>query len=254
MTSGTIATASAIALAVTAFTAPPASAAIQHSRLADGTEGIYVTGEILEPDQAAFEELAQRYRKAVVFLECPGGSLDAAIAIGKQVRSKGYATAVLDEGTCNSACALIWLAGTPRYLADAGHLGFHASYFEEGGRLVETGVGNAIVGHYLSQLGLTEKAVIFATSASPYEINTLTAANSGEAEIAFESSLAALPEPYRELLVDTSLLQKAKVALASAPPPGKPASQSDPDKARPAEAPAEPEELTKARPSPGKTR
>jgi hypothetical protein len=51
-----------------------------------------------------------------------------------------------------------------------GRLGFHASYSDEGGRLVETGVGNAIVGHYLSQLDLSEDATVFATIASPYEI------------------------------------------------------------------------------------
>ena len=81
-----------------------------------------------------------------MYLDSPGGSLVPAIAIGKLVRQKGYATVVLDQSTCNSACALIWLAGTPRYLEGAGNLGFHASYTEQGGRLVETGVGNASSG------------------------------------------------------------------------------------------------------------
>jgi hypothetical protein len=233
--------------------AVPASAAIQHSRLEGGTEGIYVTGEILEPDQAAFEELAERYPRAVVFLDSPGGSLLPAIEIGKLARRKGYATVVLDQSTCNSACALIWLAGTPRYLEGAANLGFHASYTEQGGRLVETGVGNAIVGHYLSQLELSEKAVIFATSATPYEINNLTAANRGEAEIGFETSIAGLPAPDRTLLVDTSVLQKARVAMAALP--GKPGTVSDPDKAPGTQsAPEQPEELTKATPRPGTRR
>ena len=226
------------------------SAAVQHAPLEGGPEGIYLTGEILEPDQAAFEELAGRYPNAVVFLESPGGSLLPAIEIGKLVRQKGFATVVLDQSTCTSACALIWLAGTPRHIEGAGHLGFHASYSEEGGRLVETGVGNAIVGHYLSQLDLSERAVIFATSASPYEINNLTASNSGEAEIGFETSIAALPAPDRALLVDTSVLQKARIAMAAVPEKAVP--PSDPEKA-PSGQDAEPEELTKM-PSPGKTR
>ena len=88
-------------------------------------------------------------------------------------------------------------------LSGEGVLGvLHASYSEEGGALVETGVGNAIVGHYLSQLNLSEKAVVFATSASPYEINNLTTENTGEAEIDFRTSLAGLPAPNREMLVD----------------------------------------------------
>ena len=242
---------SAAVVAASVVAAAPASAAIQHAPLEGGTEGIYLTGEILEPDQAAFEELAGRYRKAVVFLESPGGSLLPAIEIGKLLRQKGFATVVLDQSTCTSACALIWLAGTPRYLQGAGHLGFHASYTEVGGQLVETGVGNAIVGHYLSQLDLSEKAVIFATSATPYEINSLTADNSGEAEIGFETSIAALPAPDRALLVDATMLQKTRVAMAAAP--GKPEPGSDPRKTSRDEPDPEPEVLTKA-PAPGKTR
>lgn len=233
-----------------AVTATPASAAVQHSRLEGGAEGIYVTGEILAGDEVAFQRLAEQYPRAVVFLESPGGSLVPAIEIGKLVRAKGYATVVLDQGTCNSACALIWLAGTPRHIEGAGHLGFHASYSEEGGRLVETGVGNAIVGHYLSQLGLPESAVIFATSASPYEVAWLNAENSTEAGIDYEAGVAGVPLPDRSLLVDTSVLQKAQVAVAAVP--GKATPPSDPEKERPADPDPEPEELTKAMPSPGK--
>ena len=236
--------------ACAAAAAAPLTAAVQHSPLEGGTEGIYITGEILEPDQAAFEELAERYPEAVVSLESPGGSLLPAIAIGRLVRQEGFATVVLEQSTCNSACALIWLAGTPRYLEGAGNLGFHASYTEQGGQLVETGVGNAIVGHYLSQLDLSEKAVIFATSATPYEINNLTVGNSGEAEIAFEASIAGLPAPDRAMMVDTSVLQKAQVALAAVP--GKPATDSEPEKTG-SDEPEIPDELTKM-PSPGKTR
>jgi len=242
---------SALALALAALAAQPASAAIQHSPLDNGAEAIYVTGEILEPDEAAFRELAERYPDAVVFLESPGGSLVPAIEIGKLIRSHHYATVVLEQSTCNSACALIWLAGTPRYLQGSGNLGFHASYSEEGGQLIETGVGNAIVGHYISQLNLPESAVIFATSASPYEIMNLTPANSIEAGIAFETSLAGLPEANAAFLVDTSILQKAKIAVAAVP--GKPDEYGDPVKAQPEQFIEEPEELTKAMPFPGKS-
>jgi hypothetical protein len=231
--------------------AAPAMAAVQHSRLEGGIEGIYVTGEILAGDEVAFQRLAEQYPRAVVFLDSPGGSLVPGIEIGKLVRQKHYATVVLDQSTCNSACALIWLAGTPRHLEGQGHLGFHASYSEEGGRLVETGVGNAMVGHYLSQLGLSEKAVIFATSASPYEVAWLNSGNSTEAEIEFEPGITGVPAPDRTLLVDTSILQKAQVVVSEVP--GKATPPSDPDKSAPDE-PEEsgPDELTKGGPSPGK--
>jgi hypothetical protein len=248
MRSGLFASVAALTLGLAAT---PAWAGVQHAPLEDGVEGIYITGEIFAPDETAFRELADRYPQAVVYLDSPGGELVPGIEIGKLVRERGYATVVLEQSTCNSACALIWLAGTPRYLQGSGNLGFHASYSEEGGQLVETGVGNAIVGHYISQLGLEQDAVIFATSASPYEIMNLTAANSVEAGITFETSLNGVPQPNLAMLVDTSVLQKAQVAMATAP--GKPEEISDPTKGRPPQIEREPDELTKAMPFPGKT-
>lgn len=176
-----------------------------------------VSGDILDGDQARFSELSQRFPRAMVYLDSAGGALVPAIEIGKLLRAHHHATAVLDGSTCTSACALIWIAGTPRYLGPQGRLGFHASYSDEGGRLVETGVGNAMVGHYLAQLQLSEGATVFATIASPYEINWLTAENSGEAEIPFERAPASLATPPRRATVaggktsgNPQVLQKAR--------------------------------------------
>jgi hypothetical protein len=178
--------------------AAPASATIEHSTLDHGVEAIFITGDIRDGDDARFQDLSRRFPRAVVYLESDGGSLVPAIEIGKLVHARHHATAVLDGSTCTSACALIWIAGAPRYLAPEGRLGFHASYSDEGGRLVETGVGNAMVGHYLAQLDLSEDAAVFATIASPYEINWLTADNSGEAGIPFEAAPRSLPAPRRQ--------------------------------------------------------
>jgi len=206
----------AIGLAASALGAGPASATVEHATLAHGTEAIVISGDILDGDDARFGELSQRYPHAVVYLESAGGALLPAIEIGKLVHAHHHPTAVLDGSTCTSACALIWIAGAPRYLGPEGHLGFHASYSDEGGRLVETGVGNAMVGHYLAQLDLSEDAAVFATIASPYEINWLTAENSGEAGIAFEAVPRSLPAPSRSAGANTKLagnpqmLQKAQ--------------------------------------------
>jgi hypothetical protein len=207
----------ALALAAGGFAAP-ASAAIEHSTLDRGVEAIIIRGDIVDGDDARFGDLSRRYPRAVVYLESAGGSLVPAIEIGKLVHIRHHTTAVLDGSTCTSACALIWIAGTPRYLGPDAHLGFHASYYDEGGRLVETGVGNAMVGHYLAQLELSEDAAVFATIASPYEINWLNAANSGEADIAFEAIPAALPAPRRpagtnpKLAGNHQVLRKAQSA------------------------------------------
>jgi len=54
------------------------------------------------------------------------------------------------------------------------HVGFHAAYIEEAGRASESGVGNALVGSYLTQIGLSETAVVYITQAAPTELTLLT--------------------------------------------------------------------------------
>jgi hypothetical protein len=202
----------------TAGLATPASANVEHSTLTGGVEAIFISGDILEGDDARFGDLSRRFPRAVVYLESAGGSLVPAIEIGKLVHARHHATAVLDGSVCTSACALIWIAGAPRYLGPEGRLGFHASYSDEGGRLVETGVGNAMVGHYMAQLDLSEDAAVFATIASPYDINWLTAENSGEAGIPFEAVPRSLPAPRHpasanpKLAGNNQVLQKARSA------------------------------------------
>ena len=208
----------ALGLVASGFAAAPASAVVEHSTLDRGVDAIFITGDILDGDDVRFRDLSQRFPRAVVYLASAGGALVPAIEIGKLVHARHHATAVLDGSTCTSACALIWIAGAPRYLGAEGHLGFHASYSDEGGRLVETGVGNAMVGHYLAQLDLSEDAAVFATIASPYEINWLTADNSGEAGIPFQATPQSLPRPPRSantnpgLVSNPQRLQKAQAA------------------------------------------
>lgn len=193
----------AAALASAALGATPASAAIDHSTLEGGVEAIYITGEIALGDHAAFSEIAEKFPNAVVFLESPGGTVIPALEIGQLVRERGYRTVVIAGSTCASSCALIWLAGTRRYLEPGGRIGFHASSAQEDdGRLVESGVSNAFIGYYLAKLELSERAVVFTTMAPPHELTWLTAENSEGAGISFESSLETVLAPDRALAAD----------------------------------------------------
>ena len=218
----------ACAAVVAALSAAPVSAAIRHSTLEGGVEGVYITGEIALGDDAVFRDITKRFPDAVVFLESPGGTVIPALEIGRLVRERGYRTVVLAGGTCASSCALIWLAGTQRYLAPGGRVGFHASSTQDDeGRLVESGLSNAFVGYYLSKLELSETAVVFTTMASPYELNWLTAENSDGAGISFESTLQSVPAPDPAYLASADPLQKAPapvIETAAAPP----ASPSEP--------------------------
>jgi hypothetical protein len=135
---------------------------------------VVVEGDLVNGDDTRFRTQVGRLTKAMVAFGSNGGNLLAGIAIGKTIRLKSFATAVLDGQRCVSACALAWLGGSPRFMARTAHVGFHAAYIEEEGRASESGVGNALVGSYLTQIGLSETAVVYITKAAPTEITLLT--------------------------------------------------------------------------------
>ena len=135
---------------------------------------VAVEGVLVRGDHIKFRTQVGRLTKAVVAFSSDGGNLFAAIEIGKTIRLKSFATAVLDGQRCASACALAWLGGLPRFMGHTGHVGFHAAYIEKEGRPSESGVGNALVGSYLTQIGLSETAVVYITQAAPTELTLLT--------------------------------------------------------------------------------
>jgi len=174
------------AVGLAAISQAAAAAKIEHVSLGDGMELIAIEGTIASGDEEKFRRLSVQYDNAVVALSSEGGTLLSAIEIGKMIRLKEFPTLVMDNYECTSACALIWIAGSTRFLAPRGRVGFHASYRDEGGRRVETGLGNALVGRYLTLLNLPEKAVLFATAAPPDKVLWLSPSNMRAAGIDFE--------------------------------------------------------------------
>lgn len=148
---------------------------------------ISIVGTLQTSDVDKFRRVAVRADKALVALKSPGGSTTAAIEIGRLIRLRGYNTLVFNATECNSACALIWLAGEKRYLSRSARVGFHATYLQRDGTKVESGVGNAVVGSYLASLALPERAIVFATSAPPDRLNWLSHANAGATGISVEA-------------------------------------------------------------------
>jgi hypothetical protein len=153
------------------------AAEISPVALEKGRTAIFLIGEIKPDDATTFRALAQKYDDALVLLESDGGSVGAAIEIGKAIRLKGYSTAVINGSSCNSSCALIWLAGSPRALSKSAKIGFHAAYADVDGQARESGFANAMIGRYLTLLNLPDQAVFFATTSPPNSLNWLTASN-----------------------------------------------------------------------------
>ena len=128
---------------------------------------VAIEGDLEVGDHVKFRTQVGRLTKAVVVFNSRGGNLLAGIEIGKTIRLKSFATAVLDDFRCASACAFAWLGGSPRFMARGAQIGFHAAYTEKAGRASESGVGNALLGSYLTQIGLSENAVVYITQAAP---------------------------------------------------------------------------------------
>lgn len=189
------------------------AAEIKADKTEAGTVIIWVSGEIKNGDDAKFRRLSIEHKDAIVVLDSDGGQLMPALEIGKIIRLAGYTTMVGNDFVCTSSCALIWLAGSPRFLEAKGKVGFHASYRDINGKFEETGVGNAVIGHYLSMLNLPQRAVVFATTASPTEIIWLTAENAKRSGIDFQTI-----GDNNNSLAEAEPTSAPRVAASKAPP------------------------------------
>lgn len=135
-------------------------------------ELIFIDGRIVEGDLERVMEAVERVSYPIVLLRSPGGNLAEGLAIARYLRSKEAATGVAPDFLCASACALIWVGGKQRYLAPTSLIGFHAAYTVDGyGEAETSGVGSALMGAFLAEVGVSETAIIFMTAAGPDEMN-----------------------------------------------------------------------------------
>ncbi len=161
-------------------------------------------GDLNVGDQKAFIDTVLGIEDAVIMLRSDGGSIEAALAIGKAIRLKGFTTLVLDGHRCASACALIWLGGQTRFMAADAEIGFHAAYELNNGASIERGAPNALIGGYLAGLGYSDDAIFYVTRAPPEGMSWLTFEMADElginvrlweTAVSAKDKLPATPEP-----------------------------------------------------------
>ena len=116
---------------------------------------IVIEGNLELGDERSFVEHALGLQDAFVVFNSDGGNLFSGLRIGEAIHQWGFSTAVLQGGTCASACALAWLGGQRRFMAPTARVGFHAAYEIENGSPRERGAPNARIGAYLGALGLS---------------------------------------------------------------------------------------------------
>ena len=181
---------------------PATAATFDVAEAGDGLRIVLLEGDITPDDPARFGRAIMGAEKVVVAFDSPGGNLLAGIQLGRVIRLRGYRTMVPSGARCASACALAWLAGTSRYMQADALIGFHAAY--DSRDMQVSGVGNALAGHYLAEIGLPSRAVVYISQASPREITWLSPvqAQANGIEVTILASTAAatgsrpsLPQP-----------------------------------------------------------
>jgi hypothetical protein len=135
---------------------------------------ILVQGDLLISDIDAFRTRTTPYSKGLVVFQSDGGYALAGIEIGDLIRLRNFATWVPSGNQCSSACAVAWLGGAHRFMGRKALIGFHAAYRIDQGKPVESGRANAVLGAYLSQLGLSYRAIIYITSSPPSSMRWLS--------------------------------------------------------------------------------
>jgi hypothetical protein len=135
---------------------------------------VRVKGTLLPGDAQKFSDAVVPFKKIVVEFESEGGTIYDGLVIGKLINASGNWTVVRTGKTCASACAIAWLGGTRRFAEKGAKIGFHAAYVTKKKRAEESGIANAIVGAYLTRLGLNEDAVAYVTTSGPWQMTWLT--------------------------------------------------------------------------------
>jgi len=86
---------------------------------------LIVRGEFTKGIADAVEQsLAADRSVGIVVFESPGGDIDEAMRIARDINQRGLETGVATE--CSSACTYAFVAGRQRILLPGGRLGFHA--------------------------------------------------------------------------------------------------------------------------------
>jgi hypothetical protein len=159
----------------------------------DGTNNckfILIEGDILRGDGKKFADVVASMANKTdrIFLNSPGGIFEEGMAIAKLVHQGNFRTVVDNSDRCMSVCAIIWIAGNQRYYYGKSAIGFHGVFTApadkqgniKSGRATPWNGGNALVGAFLYQLGLNEKAIEALTDAAPESMFYLNTKNIGE--------------------------------------------------------------------------
>ena len=182
-------------LAVMAAIAPGKAAVIVPAVFADGRPAISISGPIETGDTARFDAAMRATpRPVAVVLSSPGGGAGTAIEIGDRIRAARMAVLVPPGSDCASACALIWLAGSPRLMASTARVGFHVPQFDTKAEDTTSLTLSALIGAYETRLGYSDRVVVYTMSKPPQAIQWLTWSDADALGIQIEPMSEIMPQ------------------------------------------------------------
>lgn len=124
----------------------------------DLDEPVYeLNGYIDFDSQVDFYTVTNFRQGGWLILNSEGGSVQAAIYIGRELRRLNIKTIVPAGAQCLSACAMIWAAGKERWVEGKMNLGFHRPWRVEDGKFVDG--DQRPVRAYYRQLGFSPYAI-----------------------------------------------------------------------------------------------
>jgi hypothetical protein len=122
-----------------------------------------------------------------VALDSPGGAVAEALAIGKLIRQKGYATSVAAGAICASSCPLILAAGRERIATARSAIGVHQIYAAvpaesllsrvaaAGQAMSDAQTLTAQISRYLKSMGVDEEVWLKALETPPDRLTYFSA-------------------------------------------------------------------------------
>ena len=100
------------------------------TRSFDGNNVVFMNGAIEKGDMQRLVSLPIDWKRTIVLLNSDGGSTGDAIVISAFLVTNNVVTVVLPDHRCMSECALIWLSGFRKMLANSSIVGFGDSAYE----------------------------------------------------------------------------------------------------------------------------
>lgn len=149
-------------------------------RILNGRDVLLLSGAIEEGDaERIVTTLDADGAPDLIALNSPGGIVQEALALGREVRARGLDTAVLSGAICMSACPFLFASGVEREASRGAAIGLHQIYYETPALLPvvfaveDIQRGNADLMTHLIDMGVETEVMVHALSTPPEGIYVL---------------------------------------------------------------------------------